>query len=147
MSTASNLPILTAPSTPSAPSGAGPLDQGADSAPCAISVRSCTTPDAGTLRVELHGEVDHHSAGPLRVMLAVAPAHGYHRLVLDTSRVTFADSALLRILTDWTDRGRKLRLTGITPAMERLRAAAWGASPPTSRRRARPGKEYAGEGV
>ncbi|MFF8279831.1 STAS domain-containing protein [Streptomyces lateritius] len=144
MRTASNLPILTAPTvTP----GTGPIDQGAETAPCGTSVRSCSVVDEQTLRVELHGEVDHYSAGPLRVLLAAASTLGHRRLVLDTSRVTFADSALLRILTDWTEHGRRLRLTGVTPAMERLRAAAWGASPPTARRRARPRRETVGEGV
>ncbi|MET9625334.1 STAS domain-containing protein [Streptomyces sp. NPDC006464] len=144
MSTANNPPILT---TPAAPADQGPREQGADAAPCGISVRSCSTYDGDTLRVALHGEVDHLSAGPLRVLLAVASAYGYRRLVLDTSLVTFADSALLRILRGWTAEGRRLRLTGVTPAMERLRAAAWGAPPARRAGRAPMGEGIIGEGA
>ncbi|MEU8523850.1 STAS domain-containing protein [Streptomyces sp. NBC_01216] len=143
MSTAQNPPILTDPAAPSAPE---PHDQGADAAPCGTSVRSCSADDGKTLRVALQGEVDHYSAGPLRVLLAVASVYGYRRLVLDTSRVTFADSALLRILRGWTGEGRWLRLTGVTPAMQRLRAAAWG-PPPGRAGRAPTGKGTLGEGA
>ncbi|MFC9343595.1 STAS domain-containing protein [Streptomyces sp. NPDC057020] len=80
---------------------------------------------------------------PFRLLLTAARRIGYRRLVLDTSLVTFADSALLRILRGWTGQGRRLRLTGVTPAMERLRVAAWG-PPPTTGRRADAGKGLAG---
>ncbi|MGW1929774.1 STAS domain-containing protein [Streptomyces sp. NPDC001919] len=96
------------------------------------------------MHVALHGEVDHHSAGPLRLLLGTARTIGYRRLVLDTSLVTFADSSLLRILRSWTEQGGRLTLTGVTPAMERLRAAAWG-SPPSLRRHTDVGKGPAGE--
>ncbi|MFE0701078.1 STAS domain-containing protein [Streptomyces sp. NPDC058872] len=145
MSTTSNPPILSA--TPAAPSGAGSSEQGADVAPCGISVRACTTHGKDTLCIALHGEVDHYSAGPLRALLAAASDWGCRRLVLDTSLVTFADSALLRILRSWTAEGRRLRLTGVTPAMERLRAAAWGSPPTRGARRAPIGKGTVGEGA
>ncbi|MFE2011343.1 STAS domain-containing protein [Streptomyces sp. NPDC059491] len=141
MTTSSNPPIL---STSSSAAGLTQCEEGADAAPCGISVRSFTVCAGDALRIALHGEVDHHSATPLRLLLDAASRNGYRRLVLDTSLVTFADSALLRILRGWTEQGHHLRLTGVTPAMERLRAAAWG-PPPTPRRRAAIGKGPAGE--
>ncbi|MGW6414809.1 STAS domain-containing protein [Streptomyces sp. NPDC055055] len=140
MTTSSNPPILPTASA----AGLTAREESADAAPYGISVRSFTVCAGDTLRIALHGEVDHHSATPLRLLLDTASRNGYRKLVLDTSLVTFADSALLRILCAWTEQGRHLRLTGVTPAMERLRAAAWG-PPPTPRRRAATGKGPAGE--
>ncbi|MFF0276985.1 STAS domain-containing protein [Streptomyces sp. NPDC004330] len=138
---------LTPPILPTAPAaGFTPGEGSADAAPSGISVRSFAASAGGTLHVALHGEVDHHSAGPLRLLLATAGTIGCRRLVLDTSLVTFADSSLLRILHSWTEQGGRLTLTGVTPAMERLRAAAWG-SPPSPRRHADTGKGPAGEQV
>lgn len=140
MHTSITPPILsTAPAA-----GFTPCEESADAAPSGISVRSFAASAGGTMHVALHGEVDHHSAGPLRLLLGTARTIGYRRLVLDTSLVTFADSSLLRILRSWTEQGGRLTLTGVTPAMERLRAAAWG-SPPSLRRHTDVGKGPAGE--
>ncbi|MFF2306104.1 STAS domain-containing protein [Streptomyces sp. NPDC058128] len=139
MTNTSNPPIL---STPSA-AGLTRCEGSADAAPHGISVYSFAASAEGTVRIALRGEVDHYNAGPLRLLLTAARRIGYRRLVLDTSLVTFADSALLRILRGWTGQGRRLRLTGVTPAMERLRVAAWG-PPPTTGRRADAGKGLAG---
>lgn len=142
MTSSNNPPILSGSRAPELT----PREDDADAAPRETSVRSFTAHGDDGLTVALQGEIDHHSAGPLRLLLASARRLGYRSLVLDTSLVTFADSALLRILRDWTDHGCRLRLTGVTPAMERLRAAAWGC-PSTCRRHAHVGRGKARQGA
>ncbi|MFB8166177.1 STAS domain-containing protein [Streptomyces rubiginosohelvolus] len=92
-------------------------DTGADTAPCAIVVHSCT-PVGDTLVVHLAGEIDHYSAAPVREILAAA--HGFRGLVLDCSRVTFADSGLLALLDSWTGPHRRVRLTNASFPVQRL---------------------------
>ncbi|MEV7729988.1 STAS domain-containing protein [Streptomyces sp. NPDC087917] len=123
MSTQTTSPILS-PTTPTTPTSAVcRRDSGADSAPCPIVVHSCTGQGV-TLTVHLTGEVDHLSTVPLRVMLASAAALGHLHLVVDTSRVTFADSALLRALDTWLRHGRTLRLENSSRSVRRLLDAA-----------------------
>ncbi|MCY0918491.1 STAS domain-containing protein [Streptomyces sp. H27-G5] len=116
MSTATSSPILAHTT---------PHDTGADSAPCAITVHS----RGNVLTIAPTGEIDHHTARPLRVTLALAAAHGYTGLVLDTSRVTFADSGLLRVLDEWCRHGRRLRMVNQSKAVQRLLAAAAATGP------------------
>ncbi|MFF2776163.1 STAS domain-containing protein [Streptomyces sp. NPDC058052] len=105
-------------------------DSGADAAPGEIVVVSCTTLGS-TLVVHLAGEVDCHSVGPLRALMASAADHGCTGLVLDTAQVTFCDSALLNALDWWPHRGRRLRLANRSRAVEHLlRAAAQGRQRP-----------------
>ncbi|ATL29088.1 hypothetical protein KY5_4070 [Streptomyces formicae] len=113
MSTSTTSPILSV--TP----GRTDLGRGADAAPCDIVVLSCTRV-GDTLVVQLVGEIDHYSAGPLRVMLASAAAQGYTGLTLDTSRVTFCDSGLFLVLDFWPMRGRRLRLVNTSRAVRRV---------------------------
>ncbi|MBM7437757.1 STAS domain-containing protein [Streptomyces sp. HB132] len=86
MSTSSAAPILSAALVAPAP----PVvhDSGSDTTPGVIVVGSCTI-----LVVRLAGEIDHFSAAPLRGLPASAADDGCTGLVLDTSRVTFCDSA------------------------------------------------------
>ncbi|GHG07529.1 STAS domain-containing protein [Streptomyces filamentosus] len=98
-------------------------DSGADSAPGDIVVAACTTLGA-TLVVHLAGEIDHHSAAPLRTLLASAADNGYTGLVLDTAHVTFCDSALLAVLDWWPRRGRRLSLANRSRAVRHLLEAA-----------------------
>ncbi|MEU9416866.1 STAS domain-containing protein [Streptomyces sp. NPDC048272] len=116
MSTATSSPILAHTT---------PHDTGADGAPCAITVHS----RGNVLTISPAGEIDHHTARPLRVTLALAAAHGYTGLVLDTSLVTFADSGLLRVLDDWCRHGRRLRMVNQSRAVQRLLAAAAASAP------------------
>jgi anti-anti-sigma factor len=103
------LPILTGTSA----------NQGTDTPPGDIVVRSCTT--AGTrITLGLQGEIDHFSATPLRVMLAAAAARGYNDLVLIASRITFCDSSLLRVLESWARRGGRARVLAPSRAGRRL---------------------------
>ncbi|MCY0928980.1 STAS domain-containing protein [Streptomyces sp. H27-H1] len=122
MSTASTAPILPADL---APLVAPPAvhDWGADTEPGVIVVHSCTTLGV-TLVVHLAGEIDHFSAAPLRAFLASAAADGCTGLVLDTSRVTFCDSAFLAVIEWWPRHGRRLRLTNRSRAVMRLLHAA-----------------------
>ncbi|MDX3538542.1 STAS domain-containing protein [Streptomyces sp. MB09-01] len=121
MSTSSTAPIL--------PSALAPLalptvhDSGADTEAGGIVVNSCTTLGA-TLVVSLSGEIDHFSAVPLRALLASAADAGYTGLVLDASRVTFADSGFLAVLEWWPRHGRRLRLANRSRAVKRLLHAA-----------------------
>ncbi len=117
MSTSSTTPILPATLAPLAPPTVH--DSGADAAPGVIVIHSCTTLRA-TLIVRLGGEIDRFSAAPLRALLASAADDGYTGLVLDTSRVTFADSGFLAILDWWPRRGRMLRLVNRSRAVEHL---------------------------
>ncbi|WP_327412274.1 STAS domain-containing protein [Streptomyces sp. NBC_01233] len=121
MSTSNTAPILPAALAPLALPTVH--DSGADTAPCGIVVHSCTTLGA-TLVVGLSGEIDHFSAAPLRTLLASAADDGYTGLVLDASRVTFADSAFLAVLEWWPRHGRRLRLANRSRAVERLLHAA-----------------------
>ncbi|WP_405828281.1 MULTISPECIES: STAS domain-containing protein [unclassified Streptomyces] len=121
MSTSSTAPILPAALAPLAPPAVH--DSGADAAPGGIVVHSCTTLGA-TLVVGLGGEIDHFSAAPLRALLASAADDGYTGLVLDASRVTFADSGLLAVLEWWPRHGRRLRLVNRSRAVKRLLHAA-----------------------
>ncbi|MGW2115015.1 STAS domain-containing protein [Streptomyces zhihengii] len=82
-------------------------------------IRSCIGRGPALL-VELQGEVDDDSAGPLRVLLHGAAAHGCLLLSLDTRLVPFADSALLNVIDSWTRRGRALHLGARSPAVDRL---------------------------
>ncbi|MFG2308692.1 STAS domain-containing protein [Streptomyces sp. NPDC048566] len=121
MSTASILPILTDPSA-----AGGVTDRAEEpgaATPGDIIIRSCTTLDQ-SLRIELQGEIDHHSSLPLRALLASAAASGYVRLSLDTRHVVFADSALLNVLDNWSRCHRRLRLGPRSPAVQRLLDAA-----------------------
>ncbi|WP_374777484.1 STAS domain-containing protein [Streptomyces sp. NBC_01310] len=121
MSTSSTAPILADTLAPVAPPTVH--DSGADTAPGVIVIHSCTTLGA-TLVVRLSGEIDHFSATPLRTLLASAADDGYTGLVLDTSRVTFADSGFLAILDWWPRHGRSLRLANPSRAVNRLLHAA-----------------------
>ncbi|MGW7441246.1 STAS domain-containing protein [Streptomyces sp. NPDC054849] len=129
MSTSSTAPILPATLAPLAPPTVH--DSGADTAPGVIVIHSCTTLGA-TLIVRLRGEIDHFSAAPLRTLLASAADHGCTGLVLETSRVTFADSGFLSILGWWPRHERRLRLANPSRAVKRLlRAAAAATQQPT----------------
>ncbi|GGS37770.1 hypothetical protein Snoj_28920 [Streptomyces nojiriensis] len=77
-----------------------------------------------TLLVHLAGEIDHFRAAPLRALLASAADDGYTGLVLDTERVTFADSGFLAVLDWWPRHGRRLRLANRSRAVRRLLHAA-----------------------
>ncbi|MEV8532411.1 STAS domain-containing protein [Streptomyces sp. NPDC051211] len=100
MKTTATGPILPSPESP-----------GADPAPCDIQVVHSVTATGDTLCVRLTGEIDHFSAAPLRVMLAAAATGGGRtRLVVDASRVTFADTAFLHALEAWSGHGRRLRI-------------------------------------
>ncbi|MER5204828.1 STAS domain-containing protein [Streptomyces sp. NPDC002825] len=121
VNSSSTAPIKPAALTIPVPSAVH--DSGADTAPCAIGIESCTTLGT-TLVVHLSGEVDHYSASPLRALLASAADAGYTGLVLDTARVTFCDSALLAALTWWPRRGRRLRLANRSRAVTHLLNAA-----------------------
>ncbi|MFF9150134.1 STAS domain-containing protein [Streptomyces sp. NPDC014861] len=120
-------------------------DSGADAAPGEIVVTSCTTLGS-TLIVHLTGEIDHLSVGPLRALLASAADHGCTGLVLDTSQVTFCDSAFLKVLDWWPRHGRRLRLANRSRAVLRLLSAAayggprreWAVSPAPRNPRGRP---------
>ncbi|MEV7829857.1 STAS domain-containing protein [Streptomyces subrutilus] len=111
MSTPKSSPILTRH---------GPREPGAATAsPGPIVVHSSTT-RGNTLTLALTGEIDLLGAGPLRAILCAAVRQGVTGLVLDTSRVTFADSALLRVLDTWPGGGRRLRLVNRSRAVQRL---------------------------
>ncbi|MGR8006955.1 STAS domain-containing protein [Streptomyces hypolithicus] len=96
----------------------------ADTMPSDVVVHSCTNLGETTLIVQLAGEIDHFSAGPLRVILASAAANGYTDLVLDSSRVSFCDSGFLNLMRWWPRNGRRLHLTARSPAVQRLLRAA-----------------------
>ncbi|MEU1277955.1 STAS domain-containing protein [Streptomyces sp. NPDC005805] len=97
--------------SPSAP-GTAPASGG-------TVVHSCTS--AGTLLcVALRGEIDYVTVSPLRAIMASAAAAGFTRLILDTSRVVFADSALLGALGLWCRDDRRLRLAAPSRAVQRL---------------------------
>ncbi|MFJ3723541.1 STAS domain-containing protein [Streptomyces sp. NPDC090045] len=130
MSTSSTAPILPAALAPLAPPTVH--DSGADTAPGGIVVHSCTTLGA-TLVVGLRGEIDHFSAAPLRALLASAADDGYTGLVLDASRVTFADSGFLAVLEWWPRQGRRLRLVNRSRTVKRLLHAAGAATRPPDR--------------
>ncbi|GGZ71958.1 hypothetical protein GCM10010371_34570 [Streptomyces subrutilus] len=91
----------------------------ATASPGPIVVHSSTT-RGNTLTLALTGEIDLLGAGPLRAILCAAARQGVTGLVLDTSRVTFADSALLRVLDTWPGGGRRLRLVNRSRAVQRL---------------------------
>ncbi|MFD3940771.1 STAS domain-containing protein [Streptomyces sp. NPDC058611] len=74
--------------------------------------------------VHLTGEIDHFTAAPLRALLASAAADGYTGLVLNTSRITFADSGFLAVLGWWARHGRRLRLANRSKAVQLLLDAA-----------------------
>ncbi|MFE6889987.1 STAS domain-containing protein [Streptomyces sp. HUAS MG91] len=93
------------------------------STPGDIIIRSCAAVGSA-LWIELQGEIDHHSARPLRTVLALGAVHGYRHLRLDARRVTFADSALLRVLGRWDRHGRSLHIGTSSPAVRRLMDAA-----------------------
>ncbi|MEV3987690.1 STAS domain-containing protein [Streptomyces sp. NPDC049837] len=86
-------------------------------------VRACRSHDDDTLIIELQYEIDHYSAGPLRVTLTAAAACGFRRLVFDTRSVTFADSALFTALESWQRHGRTVQIAQPSPAVTRLRQA------------------------
>ncbi|MGY0025129.1 STAS domain-containing protein [Streptomyces sp. cg35] len=112
-------------------SDAESMKEAGTSTPGDIIIRSCTT--AGpALWIELQGEIDHHSARPLRTVLAAGAVHGYRHLSLDVRRVTFADSALLNVLDRWSRHGRSLHLRTSSPAVQRLMEAARCAGRPTT---------------
>ncbi|WP_329624872.1 STAS domain-containing protein [Streptomyces sp. NBC_01255] len=94
-------------------------DSGADAAPGAIVISSCTT-----LVVHLAGEIDHYSAAPLRALLASAADIGCTGLVLDTARVVFCDSGCLPVLDWWPRHRRGLRLVNHSRPVQRLLNAA-----------------------
>ncbi|MGR4883967.1 STAS domain-containing protein [Streptomyces sp. LARHCF249] len=121
MSTSITSPILSAALAPLTPPTVH--DSGADTAPGVIVVHSCTTLGT-TLVVRLSGEIDHCSATPLRALLASAADAGYTGLVLDTERVTFADSGFLAVLDWWLRNGRRLRLANCSRSVKRLLHAA-----------------------
>lgn len=98
-------------------------DSGADTAPCAIVIASCTSLGT-TLVIHLTGEIDHYSATPLRALLASAANDGYTGLVLDTARVTFCDSGFLAVLDQWHRQGRRLMLANRSRAVRHLLNAA-----------------------
>ncbi|MFF4260918.1 STAS domain-containing protein [Streptomyces virginiae] len=121
MSTPSTAPILSAALATDVPRLVH--DSGADTAPGVIAVHSRTTLGT-TLVVHLAGEIDHFSAAPLQALLASAADDGFTGLVLDTERVTFADSGFLAVLDWWARHGRRLRLANRSRAVKRLLHAA-----------------------
>lgn len=108
--------VTTTATTPIPAHSIQPESGPADTGQPVIVVHSCTT-RGDTLTVHLAREIDCWSAGPLRVMLTTAAAYGYTHLVLDTSRVTFRDSALLKVLESWVGAGRTARLENPPPAL------------------------------
>ncbi|MGW7461330.1 STAS domain-containing protein [Streptomyces sp. NPDC054797] len=121
MSTSSTAPVLSAALRTQAPPSVH--DSGAETEAGVIVVHSCTTLGS-TLTVRLTGEIDHFSAAPLRALLASAVDDGYTGLVLDTRRVTFADSGFLAVLEWWPRHGHRLRLANRSRAVKRLLHAA-----------------------
>ncbi|MFE9257635.1 STAS domain-containing protein [Streptomyces sp. NPDC006879] len=111
MSTSTTGPILPATSTR--------VQGESDIAPTGIVVHSYST-EGAALTLHLAGEIDHYSGAPVRSMLLAAAAYGYTELVLDTSRVSFCDSALLRIVSDWRRGGRSVRLGPDSQAVRHL---------------------------
>ncbi|WP_424211958.1 STAS domain-containing protein [Streptomyces sp. BI20] len=88
-----------------------------------------------TLQLHLRGEIDLHTAEPLRALLARAAACGFTDLVVDLSGVSFADSAFLDLLDGWAGPGRRYRLTGESRTVDHLLLAAVraGCPPPAPR--------------
>ncbi|WP_411102794.1 STAS domain-containing protein [Streptomyces sp. cmx-4-9] len=78
----------------------------------------------GVLAVSLAGEFDHYTAAPLRGLLADGAARGARRLVLDTARVTFCDSALLHPLDRWVREGGQVELAATSRAVRLLLSVA-----------------------
>lgn len=120
--------VTTTAATPIPAHSIQPESGPADTGQPVIVVHSCTT-RGDTLTVHLAGEIDCWNAGPLRVMLTTAAAYGYTHLVLDTSRVTFRDSALLKVLESWVGAGRTACLENPSRAAQRLLSAAVGGLP------------------
>ncbi|WP_420034607.1 STAS domain-containing protein [Streptomyces sp. cg28] len=121
MSNESIPPILSAPTAVA--SDTESMKEAGSSTPGDIIIRSCTLVGRA-LWIELQGEIDHHSARPLRTVLAVGAAHGCLHLGLDARHVTFADSALLRVIDRWSRHGRSLHIGHCSPAVRRLMDAA-----------------------
>ncbi|MFF3215642.1 STAS domain-containing protein [Streptomyces sp. NPDC002886] len=64
--------------------------------------------------------IDHFTAAPLRALRASAADDDYTGLVLDTERVTFADSGFLAVLDWWLRHGHRLRLANRSRAVKQL---------------------------
>ncbi|MER5947551.1 STAS domain-containing protein [Streptomyces sp. NPDC001904] len=125
MSSESTSPILSVPlaASPVVGCDAESVMEAGTSTPGDIIVRSCAAAGSA-LRIELQGDIDHHSARPLRTVLTVGALCGYRHLSLDVRRVTFADSALLRVIDGWSRHGRTLHIGTCSPAVRRLMEAA-----------------------
>lgn len=84
-----------------------------------------TQRDGETLSVLLTGELDHHSAAPLRVELdALLSDRSIHRLVLDLSGVSFMDSSGLGVVLGryklLKERGGSMRIRGASRPVGRI---------------------------
>ncbi|KIF04315.1 hypothetical protein PL81_19345 [Streptomyces sp. RSD-27] len=76
--------------------------------------------DGGVLSVGLAGEFDHYGCLPLRALLDEGAVLGARRLVLDTARVTFCDSALAHLLDRWSGTGRSWELASASRSVRLL---------------------------
>ncbi|MCY0937553.1 STAS domain-containing protein [Streptomyces sp. H34-S4] len=126
--------MTTTATTPILPHTTQPESGSADTGQPAIVVHCWTSGD--TLTVYLAGEIDCASEATLRVMLTAATAHGYTRLIVDASRITFCDSALLRALEEWPSDGRSVCLENPSRATRRLLTASAGRLPTHPHQRA-----------
>lgn len=84
-----------------------------------------TQRDGETLSVLLTGELDHHSAAPLRVELdALLSDRSIHRLVLDLSGVSFMDSSGLGVVLGryklLKEHGGSMRIRGASRPVGRI---------------------------
>ncbi|MDR0840319.1 MAG: STAS domain-containing protein [Christensenellaceae bacterium] len=78
----------------------------------------------GTLYAALVGELDHHSAAPVRQKLDAALGGDINELVLDMRGVSFMDSSGIGVILGryklLRDRGGKLRVSAMSSYAERI---------------------------
>ncbi|MFJ5779096.1 STAS domain-containing protein [Streptomyces sp. NPDC093094] len=78
---------------------------------------------AGAAVVTVRGEIDHHTAAPLRHALTLPQETGVRRIVVDLAGVTFMDSSGVNLLiaahNAARDSGGWLRVAGPTEAVQR----------------------------
>ena len=70
-----------------------------------------TTHADGSATVAVVGEVDTVTAGPFRAAITAA-ADVHARVLVDLTRTTYLDSAGVKVLYDFVDRGVELELDG-----------------------------------
>ncbi|WP_443062695.1 STAS domain-containing protein [Streptomyces sp. NBC_00390] len=83
-----------------------------------------TRQHAGTVVLELSGELDHDTAEPLREALARQVRGGAERVVVDCSRLGFCDSTGLNVLLQARlaakESGGRIELAGLRPPVARM---------------------------